>query len=126
MANKGDIFTCELCGNVVEILHAGSCDPVCCDKPMTLMAANTSDGAKEKHLPTVTHCDDGLLVTVGTVQHPMEAKHYIMWVELSANGISYRRFLKPGDKPEVLFPVKAEHGDLFEYCNLHGLWKSIF
>jgi superoxide reductase len=117
------VYKCNVCGNIVEVLHGGAGDLVCCGEPMKLMTENTVDAAKEKHVPVIEKIADGWRVTVGAVAHPMEEKHYIEWIELIADGIVYRAVLKPGDKPEAEFKVKATKVSAREYCNLHGLWK---
>jgi superoxide reductase len=130
MAKKLQVFKCDSCGSVVEILGESECDPVCCGKPMRLLVENTTDAAKEKHVPVVERRPDGLLVRVGAVAHPMEADHYIEWIELLVPGgngavaAAYRAFLKPGDKPEAFFPVTAANVVAREHCNKHGLWKA--
>jgi superoxide reductase len=91
---------------------------------MQLLNENSVDASLEKHVPVIEARDDGYLVKVGSVEHPMEEKHYIMWITLMADGIEYTRYLKPGDKPEAFFPVKAKEVSAREYCNLHGLWKK--
>jgi superoxide reductase len=118
------IFKCEICGNIVELLHEGAGELVCCNQPMKLMVENTVDAAKEKHVPIVEKTANGYLVKVGSVAHPMEEKHYIEWIELIADGKAYRQFLNPGDKPEACFQVEAKEVYAREYCNLHGLWRS--
>ena len=124
MAEQLEIYKCELCGNIVEVLHAGGGELVCCGQPMKLMTENTVDAAKEKHVPVIEKTADGYLVKVGAAPHPMEAKHWIEWVELVADGKAYRQFLNPGDTPEATFCVKAEKVYAREYCNIHGLWKK--
>jgi superoxide reductase len=130
MAQKLQVFKCDSCGSIIEALHASDCDPVCCGKPMRLLSENTTDAAKEKHVPVIEVKPDGILVRVGSVAHPMEPDHYIEWIELlvsAADGsaeASYRAFLKPGDKPEAFFPVKSTKVSAREYCNKHGLWKA--
>jgi superoxide reductase len=124
MAEKLEIYKCNLCGNMVEVVHGGAGELVCCGQPMALIKENTVDAAKEKHVPVMEKTADGILVKVGSVAHPMEEKHFIEWIELIADGKAYRQFLKPGDKPEALFTVKADQVTVREYCNLHGLWKS--
>jgi superoxide reductase len=119
-----DVYKCEKCGNIVELLHVGGGELVCCGEPMKLLKENTSDGAKEKHVPVIEKVSGGWKVIVGSVTHPMEEKHYIEWIELIAGTKSYRVHLKPGDKPEALFLVDAAHVAAREYCNLHGLWKA--
>lgn len=123
MAEIMQVYKCTVCGNIVEVLHGGAGELVCCGEPMKLMTENTVDAAKEKHVPVIEKISDGWRVTVGAVAHPMEEKHYIEWIELVADGIVYRAVLKPGDKPEAEFKVKATKVSAREYCNLHGLWK---
>jgi len=119
-----EVYKCELCGNIVDVLHAGAAPLVCCGEPMKLMVENTVDAAKEKHVPIIKICEDVVQVTVGSVPHPMEEKHYIEWIELIADGKAYRQFLKPGESPSVTFKVKASSYMAREYCNLHGLWSA--
>ena len=125
MTELKQIYKCEICGNIIEVLHTGQGELVCCGKPMTLMDQQTKDAATEKHVPYIEKTDDGLLVKIGQNQaHPMEEKHYIEWIELIADGEYYRKHLKPGDAPEALFCITAERVSAREYCNIHGLWKS--
>jgi superoxide reductase len=124
MAQLFQVYKCMKCGNIVEVLHAGAGELVCCGEPMKLLKENTSDGAKEKHVPVIEKTVDGYKVKVGSVAHPSTPEHYIEWIELVADGVSHRAFLKPGDAPEALFTVKAKTVEAREYCNLHGLWKS--
>jgi superoxide reductase len=118
-----EIYKCEVCGNIVEMIHTGQGQLVCCGQPMKIFKENTVDAAKEKHVPVKEVVDGGLKVKVGSVAHPMEDKHFIEWIEIVADGKSYRHFLKPGEAPEAFFPVSGEF-TAREYCNLHGLWKS--
>ncbi|MGW8288385.1 MAG: desulfoferrodoxin [Desulfobulbales bacterium] len=124
MAKKLEIYKCDICGNIVEVLHGGQGTLVCCGQDMTLQVENTVDAAKEKHVPVIQKVDGGYKVLVGTVPHPMEEKHYIEWIELIADGTAYRQFLNPGDTPEAVFKVDAAQVSAREYCNLHGLWKA--
>lgn len=124
MAKQLEVYKCETCGNIVEVLHGGAGELVCCGKPMKLFVENTVDAAKEKHVPVVEKIEGGFKVKVGSVTHPMEEKHYIEWVEIIADGKAYRQFLKPGEAPEAVFLVKAASVTAREYCNLHGLWKA--
>ncbi|MHC1742159.1 MAG: desulfoferrodoxin [Syntrophobacteraceae bacterium] len=124
MAEKLQVYKCELCGNIVDVLHGGGGELVCCGQPMKLFVENTVDAAKEKHVPVVEKTASGYKVKVGSVSHPMEEKHYIEWVELIAGDQVYRQFLYPGQAPEAEFCVKAENVVAREYCNLHGLWKA--
>ncbi|MBN1687437.1 MAG: desulfoferrodoxin [Spirochaetales bacterium] len=124
MAEKLQVYKCEICGNIVEVLHGGAGELVCCGEPMKLYEENTVDAAKEKHVPVIEKTSDGYRVKVGGVAHPMEDKHYIEWIELIADGKAYREFLKPGSEPVAQFCVKASKVTAREYCNLHGLWKA--
>ena len=124
MAKKLEVYKCDICGNIVELLHAGQGTLVCCGQDMTLQAEKTADSAKEKHVPVIEKVNGGYKVSVGSVPHPMEDKHYIEWIELIAGDKAYRQFLNPGDTPEALFKVDADKVSAREYCNLHGLWKS--
>jgi len=124
MTEKLQIYKCEVCGNIVEMLHGGMGELVCCGAAMRLYEENTTDAAKEKHVPVIEKIDGGFKVTVGSVAHPMEEKHYIEWIELVADNKAYRQFLNSGDVPEAIFYVEASKITAREYCNLHGLWKG--
>ena len=124
MAERLQIYKCEACGNIVEVIHGGDGELVCCGEPMKLFVENTVDAAKEKHVPVVEKVAEGVKVKVGSVPHPMEDEHYIEWVEIIVDGKAYREFLKPGGAPEAVFDIKAEGVTAREYCNLHGLWKG--
>ena len=124
MTKKSEVYKCEVCGNIVEVLHTGAGELVCCNQPMKLMAENMVDAAIEKHVPVINKTQEGIKVSVGSIDHPMEEKHYIEWIELQADDQKYSQFLKPGEKPEVLFKIEASNLKARSYCNLHGLWKS--
>jgi len=117
-------YRCNVCGNIVEVLHAGKGELVCCGQPMELLQEKTADVGLEKHVPVIEKTDSGIKVKVGDVPHPMEEKHYIEWVEIIADGKSCRVFLKPGDKPEAEFEIRPQRVAAREYCSIHGLWKS--
>ncbi len=126
MTQKNQIYKCEVCGNIVEIVHESSGTLVCCGQPVKLMEENTVDAAVEKHVPVIEQTENGVKVKVGSVEHPMIPEHYIEWIEILVNGKSYKAFLSPGQKPEAEFCITAEVENITarEYCNLHGLWKS--
>ena len=124
MAERLEIYKCDVCGHIIEILHEGAGELVCCNQPMKQLKENTTDAAVEKHVPVIEEQNNGYLVKVGSFAHPMEEKHYIEWIELIADGKAYRQFLKPGDTPEAFFEVKAGSITAREYCNLHGLWRG--
>lgn len=124
MAAKLEVYKCECCGNMVEVIHAGEGELSCCDKPMVKLTENTTDAAKEKHVPLIEKVDGGYKVSVGSVLHPMEEDHYIEWIELLADGQAYRQFLNPGEEPVAVFEVDAASVSAREFCNKHGLWKA--
>jgi superoxide reductase len=126
MAELKRLYKCELCGNIVEVVHASGGTLVCCGKPMNLVVENTVEASKEKHIPVIEKTEDGLKVKVGSVVHPMEEAHYIEWIELNVGNRVYRKYLNPGDKPEACFKVCGCCGPYTAkaYCNLHGYWKS--
>ena len=124
MAKRLEVYKCGVCGNIIEVLHAGKGNLVCCGQPMNLLVENTVDAAKEKHVPVIEKIDDGVKVKVGEVAHPMEEKHWIEWVEIIADGKTYRQYLNPGEVPEAIFNVTADQITAREYCNIHGLWKA--
>jgi len=124
MTKKLQIYKCEICGNIVEVLHEGVGELVCCGQPMALLSEKTEDQGNEKHVPVIESTEKGIKIKVGTVTHPMEENHYIEWIEVIADGRAYRKFLSPGDSPEADFAITAEKVEAREYCNVHGLWKS--
>lgn len=124
MTELKQIYKCNICGNVVEVLHAGVGQLVCCGQPMELLIEKTEDVGLEKHVPIIEQVGSKVKVKVGSVQHPMEQKHYIEWIEITADDKTYRKFLKPGDKSEAEFETTAEKIQAREYCSIHGLWKA--
>jgi superoxide reductase len=124
MAKQKEVYRCSICGNIVEVLHAGAGQLVCCGQLMDLLEEKTEDQGSEKHVPVIEKTELGFKVIVGAIPHPMEQAHYIEWIELVADGISYRKFLNPGEKPEAEFCVKAGKTEAREYCSIHGLWKN--
>ncbi len=124
MPEKMEVYKCELCGNIVEVLTAGGGDLTCCGQAMVKLSENTTDAAVEKHVPVIEKKGDGYQVNVGSVDHPMTDDHFIEWIELNADGAVYRQFLSAGDKPTAFFAVSADTVTARGYCNLHGLWKA--
>ena len=118
------IFKCELCGNIVEVVNVGGGELVCCGQAMTLMDEKTADSSTEKHVPVIEKTASGYKVTVGSTLHPMTDDHWIQWIELLADGKAYRQYLNPGDQPVAEFCVEAKSVGAREFCNLHGLWKG--
>ncbi len=126
MAERLEVYKCEVCGNIVEVLHGGAGELVCCGKPMVKFEEKTADSSTEKHVPFIKREGNAYVVKVGeNTAHPMEDKHYIEWIELNVDGAIYIKFLKPGDAPEARFEVpEGKDVSAREYCNLHGLWKG--
>ncbi len=124
MTARLQIYKCEICGNIVSVLHEGADALVCCGEPMNLLEENTTDAAREKHVPVIEKVEGGFKVMVGSVPHPMEEKHYIEWVEVVVGDRTCRAFLKPGVKPEATFNIDADKITAREHCNVHGLWKG--
>ena len=124
MTQLHQIYKCNICGNMAAMVHGGQGELVCCGEPMKLQKENTVDAAQEKHVPVVEKTDTGYKVTIGSVPHPMTEEHHIEWIELLADGRSYRKMLQPGGEPTAEFCVQGEAVTAREYCNLHGLWKA--
>jgi superoxide reductase len=125
MAAQFEIYECEECGHILEVVRAGKGELECCEVPMKLLEANTVDAAVEKHVPVVEKVEGGIRVKVGSAPHPMLPEHWIEWVQVINDGSAYRRYLKPGDEPEAFFEIEPG-GDTVarEHCNLHGLWRG--
>ena len=124
MAERLEVYKCEVCGNIVEVLTGGAGELVCCGQPMTLLGEKTADAGMEKHVPVIEKIQGGYKVAVGSTLHPMVEDHYIEWIELLADGKAYRQFLKPADAPEAVFLIDATEVGAREHCNKHGLWKA--
>ncbi|MDD2678310.1 MAG: desulfoferrodoxin [Candidatus Nanoarchaeia archaeon] len=124
MAKLNEIYKCNVCGNIVELVHASKGELVCCNEPMQLMKERTKDLGNEKHVPIVQAKKGKIIVKVGSIEHPMIKKHYIEWIQIIADGKSFKQFLKPGNKPIAEFCIKAKKITAREYCNIHGLWKN--
>ncbi len=117
------VYQCKHCGNVIEILVAGGPIPVCCGEEMHLLVENTVEASKEKHIPVIEIAPGGILVKVGSQEHPMLAEHYIAWIEVTTELLTLREDLKPGMKPEAFFPIEMKDvKNAREYCTVHGLW----
>lgn len=123
---KMKFYRCSICGKIIAMVKETNVDTICCGKPMEEIIPNTVDAAKEKHVPVYEIKDNKVFVTVGSVDHPMEDKHYIEWIAVETSSGNQRKALKPGDKPKACFSLCE--GDkvtaVYAYCNLHGLWKA--
>lgn len=124
MTKLNQIYKCSVCGNIVEVTHAGGGQLNCCGQPMTLLTENTVDAAREKHIPVIEKLENEILIKVGSVEHPMLENHYIEWIELQTPSKIYKKYLKPGEKPEAVFKTDEDIVCVREYCNVHGLWKA--
>ncbi len=124
MTQQRQVYLCEVCGNLVEVLRAGAGELVCCGQSMKLQTENTTDAAVEKHVPVVETIGDQIKVQVGSVPHPMQEDHFIEWIEVSSGGSTMHKHLLPGDAPEASFPLPEGLYQVRAYCNLHGLWKA--
>ena len=124
MTERLQVYKCEKCGNMVEVIHTGGGTLVCCGQDMRLLKAGETDAATEKHVPVIEKVDGGVKVTVGSVNHPMEDAHFIEWIEITLDGKVFRQFLKAGEKPEAFFKIDGDKITARAYCNLHGLWKA--
>ena len=124
MTKKKQIYKCDICGNVIEVLNIGAESLVCCGTAMRLEGEKSQDQGNEKHVPIIEKTADSIIVKVGSVPHPMEEAHYIELIEIIADDKVYKKFLKPGEEPIAVFNITAENVVAREYCNLHGLWQS--
>ena len=125
MTQINEIYKCKICGNMVEVVHEGKGELVCCGQPMEKQTAGTTDGATEKHVPVIEKIEGGYKVKVGSVAHPMLEAHWIEWIELITScGRVQRKYLKPGEAPEASFKCDADKVTAREYCKLHGLWEK--
>ena len=125
MTEQMQIYKCDICGQIIEVLHKGV-NPYCCNAKMVLQQEKTQDAATEKHVPFIEKVDGGVEIRIGQNQaHPMTEDHYIMWIEACAGGKVYRQFLAPGQEPKAFFPI-TDSAEITarEYCNIHGLWKG--
>jgi len=125
MTQKGQIYKCDICGNIIEVVHTGAESLVCCGQPMRLLQEKSAEEGQEKHLPVMEKTDNGIKIKVGSIPHPMEEKHYIEWIEVITKDGVFRKFLNPGNVPECVFNVDYDAViSVREYCSIHGLWKK--
>lgn len=124
MTKLFEVYKCNVCGNIVKVIHASEGTLVCCGQPMELLVEKTADQGKEKHVPVVEKTAKGILVKVGSVPHPMEEKHFIQWIEVRDGEQVYVHYFRPGEKPEAEFPVTNTGVKVRELCNVHGLWTN--
>ncbi|MGB9937142.1 MAG: desulfoferrodoxin [Methanobacterium sp.] len=127
MTEEKQVYRCNICGNIVEVIHIGTGKLVCCDNQMQLLEEKTEGIGSEKHIPIIEQTENGIKVQIGAINHPMEENHCIEWVELVTDNGVFRKVFKPGEKPEAEFDISVEDINQIgarEYCSIHGLWKS--
>jgi len=124
MTKINQIYKCSICGNMVEILHAGAGELVCCGQPMELLIIKNTDLGFEKHIPIIEKTKTEVIVKIGSILHPMEESHYVEFIEVIADNKIYKKFLKIGDQPIAKFEIKSDNVRAIAYCNIHGLWQS--
>ena len=125
MTELMQIYKCNICGNIVEVLHTGAGELVCCGQPMELLKEKTQDEGREKHVPVIEKTGKGVKVKVGSVPHPMEKEHFIEWIEIIVDGVAYRKPLNPGDAAEAEFCICSDGKiEARELCSVHGLWAK--
>ena len=118
-------YICSHCGNIVEMVHDAGVPLICCGQKMNELIPGSVDASQEKHVPAVKVSQGAVEVNVGSVGHPMVDVHWIEWVQLLTNKGSYRKWLNPGEAPNVKFLLGDEKPlAVYAYCNLHGLWKT--
>ena len=119
-----NVYVCNKCGTAVDLIYKGAAVPTCCGEEMVPAEVKTADFKNEKHVPYVERVDGGVLVKVGKeTAHPMVEDHWIQYIEICADGVLMRKYLKPGDAPEAFFKTDAKNIRAWEFCNKHGLWK---
>lgn len=125
MTQLRELYRCEVCGNIVEVIHEGASSLVCCGKPMVKLEAKTEDEGEEKHVPVIEEVGNDVKVKVGSVEHPMEEKHYIKFIEILLKNKVTRQELKPGQAPEAkCCGLRSDVTEVREFCTIHGLWKN--
>ncbi len=123
-SQRPQVYQCDVCGLVVEVLEGGAGEPVCCGRPMRRLVEDASTASPEEHVPVATKVEGGLRVRLGASPHPMEPKHYVQWIELIEEGRAQRQFLRPGQRPEAFFSLDAADATVRALCSKHGLWTA--
>jgi superoxide reductase len=126
MTKINEIYRCNICGNIIEMVHVGAGELVCCGQPMELLEEKlTAEEGVEKHIPVSEKMENSVKVKIGSVEHPMTDEHFIEWIEIvTEDGKIGRKFLSPSEKPEAEFFTPSKPKTFRAYCNIHGLWKS--
>lgn len=124
MTELNQIYKCNICGNISEMVHSGAGEMVCCGQIMELKQTKSEEEGTEKHKPVIERTDIGVIVRVGEAAHPMEAEHYIEWIEIVTEHRVYQKHLDPGQEPVAEFCLEAQNLTARAYCNVHGLWQN--
>lgn len=124
MTQINQIYRCNICGNMVEMVHSGAGQLVCCGQPMELLEGKTKDEGLEKHSPVLERAGNVLKIKIGSIAHPMENSHFIEWIEVISGNKTFKKFLQPKDSPEAQFENIGQKVFVRSYCNIHGLWKK--
>lgn len=125
MSELNKLYKCEICGIMVQVVKDGDGRLFCCGKPMVEQIENTEEASTEKHIPVIEKADGGVLVKIGSIEHPMIEEHHIELIELYDGDKVYRKYLKANEKPEAFFEVEYKEGLIAkEYCNIHGYWTN--
>jgi superoxide reductase len=124
MTEINQVYKCNVCGNIVEMVHQGAGELICCGQPMELRQEKSEEEGTEKHKPIIDRTGKGVIVKIGSMPHPMESQHYIEWIEAVTENKVYRKYLEPGQDPKAEFFIETENISARAYCNVHGLWSS--
>ena len=124
MTQRFQVYRCDICGNMVNLMAVGRGDLVCCQKPMRLLVEQHKEAGKEKHVPVVERTEHGIRVRIGSIPHPMEDRHFIEWIEVRNGPLALLRMLKPDEPPEGEFPLRETNVKVRCYCTMHGLWAN--
>lgn len=126
MTKKLELYRCDLCKNLVEVVLEGDGELVCCGLPMILLKPKREEFLGEKHIPVILKHEDGVEIRVGEILHPMDENHYIMFIEVISDDGKYvkRKYLSPGEEPILKLKCDCEKLSAREFCSLHGLWEN--
>lgn len=127
MTVKLQFYKCDICGNIVQILHEGEGELVCCGQVMRLLEAKNEDQMAEKHVPVFLKEEDGSeFIQVGSLPHPMLPEHYVEFIETVSEDKTciHIKFLHQGEEPKMILDKPENVNKAYEYCNIHGLWEG--
>jgi|GEM_PF-14583 superoxide reductase len=119
-----EIYKCNICGNIIEVVKSGDGDLVCCGQKMVKMEPKGMESGQEKHLPFIKEEDSSIVIKIGETEHPMTEEHYIEWIEVITDEGIFKKYFKPKDKPEFKTDKKNKIKVVRAYCNIHGLWRK--